>query len=84
MADVKLTFHKSLTVADFKAQNNNNGVEIVNNPNSGKLFFVCGSVTGAVSKDYVEAPQFSLVSGEDNVEFWLLHKKQTSNIVATL
>ncbi len=81
--DSKLTFVKTLSIADFKAQNNNNGIEVIKSPKTGKLFFVCGAITGAVSDDYKEAPCMSLVSGE-NGEFWLLHKKQSNNTVDTL
>lgn len=80
----KLTFHKTLTINDFKALNNNNGIDIIKNPKTEKLFFSCGHTTGAVSADYAEAPCASLVSGEDNVEFWLIHKKATTNVVASL
>lgn len=80
----KLKFIKTLSVADFKAQNNNNGIDIIKNPNTDKLFFTCGHTTGAVSSDYKESPCVSLVVGTDDVEFWLIHKKATANTVDSL
>lgn len=82
--DKKLTFHKTLSIQDFKALNNNNGIDIIKNPTNNKLFFTCGQTLGAVSADYAEAPCASLVSGEDNEEFWLIHKKASTNVVASL
>jgi hypothetical protein len=80
-----LIFHKTLSIADFKASNNNNAIEIIKNPNTSKLFFVCGSITGAVSPEYKEAPCMSLVSSDEQPEeFWMLHKKSAGNTVDTL
>ncbi len=81
--DNKLTFLKTLSIADFKASNNNNAIEIIKSPKTDKLFFTCGQVTGAVSTDYKESPCVSLVEGETG-EFWLLHKKSSGNTVDTL
>ena len=81
MSDLK--FGVSLTVEAFKAKHGSL-VEIIRNPNTDKVFFTCGSVTGAVSDNYAEAPQFSEVTGEDDVPFWMLHKRSTDNVIATL
>lgn len=80
----KLTFIKTVTVADFKAAHGNNSITIVKSPKSNKLFFECGTVTGAVSDNYKEAPALSQVKGSDDTPFWLLHKKGTDNVVDTL
>lgn len=80
-----LIFHKTLSIADFKAQNNGNAIEVIKSPKTEKLFFVCGAITGAVSTDYKESPCMSLVSSEEEpAEFWLLHKKSSGNTVDTL
>jgi hypothetical protein len=81
-----LVFHKTLSIADFKSQNNNNAIEIIKNPKTEKLFFVCGSITGAATDSYKESPCMSLVSSEEepDTQFWLLHKKSAGNTVDTL
>jgi hypothetical protein len=84
METAKLVFHKTLSIADFKALNNNNSIEVIKNPNTSKLFFTCGAIIGATSADYKENPCVSLVSGSDSVDFWMLHKKATTNTVDTL
>lgn len=80
----QMTFLKSLTVSDFKARNNGNGIEIIKSPKTGKLFFVCGSTKGPVSAGYETKPTVSLCEGTDGVEFWLLHKGSSTNVIDTL
>ena len=84
--EAKLTFLKTLSIADFKASNNNNAIEIIKSPKTGKLFFTCGQTTGPVAGDYKESPCVSLVHGEEGEDsaFWMLHKKSSTNTVDTL
>ena len=78
-----LTFSKQHSIADFKALNNGNAIDIIKNPQTGKLFFTCGSVTGAVATKGYASPVVSLVT--DGAEsFYMLHSKNETNLVDSL
>lgn len=78
MATNNLTFLDTLTVEQFKEETKVSKLEVKRNPNTGKLFFTYGAKTGAVSSKGVPAhPMVSLVRGDDNEEFWLLHEEGT-------
>lgn len=57
-------------------------IEVVRNPKTDKLFFSCGSLTGAVSSNgYREYPVISHVAA-DGAEFFILHNKgKSANVV---
>jgi hypothetical protein len=75
-----LVFNETLTVEQFKAQNNVSRIDVKKNPHTGKLFFTFGSQTGMVSaKGIPTKPMLSNVTGIDDAgqEFncWLLHNE---------
>lgn len=73
-----LTFVNTFSLSDFKGNNGITKIDIIKNPNSGKLFFSCystklGRISGAVSSDYRTNTMVSrVVAGAD--EFYLIHK----------
>jgi len=81
-----------MSVGNFKQEHNVSSIEIIRNPNNGRLFFRSpedSTVSGAVSKNYSEDPVMTEVTGtEENAEsFWLLHKRGTGgqdNVLDTL
>jgi hypothetical protein len=76
------TFHATMTVAQFKSAKNTDTLQIIKNPNTGKLFMAddAGNVLGAVAPTYKDGtPVVSEVSGDDGNLFFLLHKKGESN-----
>ena len=80
----ELSFIRTLSVAKFKEETKSSAIDVVRNPNSGKLFFVADSgIKGAVSENFSENPCVSEVSGSEGT-FWLLHKKQSDNVLVTL
>lgn len=82
-----LTFEQTISVDVFKSTNNVDTIEIVENPKNGKLFFTAGTITGCVAgnfDDVLENPAMSLVKGSTGEPFWMLHKKQSNNLRATL
>lgn len=85
----QLTFVATYDVAEFKAMYGVEKISIVKNPTTGKLFFDCnsskGRISGAVSADYAENTKISLVKGDANEEFFLIHKGNSSeNTIDTL
>ena len=60
-------------------------IEVVRNHKTNKLFFSCGSKTGAVSsKGYSGHPVISRVAADDQ-EFFILHSRaERSNVEDTL
>jgi len=78
-----LKFIETLSVAEFKERTHAN-IEIYRNPKTEKLAFESGAIRGAVSENYKEAPVLSLVQGDTEEQFWLLHKKSTQNVLDTL
>ena len=81
----QLTFHRSLTVEQFKAENNASKLEVIKSPLTGKLFLTWGGDTrGAVASAGIPAnPMMSYVSGDEG-DFWLMHEApESNNVVAT-
>ena len=81
--ETKLKFIETMTVSEFKSQKGVNKIEVKQNPNTGKCFFVYGCETGAVSEKFisgeVNAPVISQVcSPETGDTFYLLHQKSES------
>jgi hypothetical protein len=69
-----------MSIADFKAENQIDQIEIKRNGNSGKCFFTYGFETGACSRKVVAGeltdPVISRVVSADSGEmFMLLHQK---------
>ena len=83
MAKKTLEFLETYSVGQFKSEINVESVDIIKNPQTDKVFFSAGKVTGAVGDGYKENPVFSRVRGDDGEEFWLLHKR-TSTAIDTL
>lgn len=76
----KLKFIETLSVADFKAKEGVEKIEVKRNPQTGKCFFVYGIETGAVSdkflKGEISSPVISQVcSPETGDMFYMLHQK---------
>lgn len=88
--DRTLEFISTYTVAEFKQLFEVVRIEIIKNPNTGKLFFNCnsgtrGKISGPVGADYSSNPAISLVKGDDEEQFFMLHKKGSAeNTVDTL
>lgn len=90
MADNNLTFNKSFSVENFKANQGTDKIEIVKSPKTGKLFMAWTDKDGtnhrgAVSAKGVPAkPEISEVSDAEGNTFHLLHEHQESaNVVAS-
>lgn len=83
MSQSQLSFSNTYTVNDFKAFNHNNTIDVVKNPNTGKMFFQCGSIRGAVAKeiDFSREVKISEVSGSEGA-FFLMHNSNEDNLVA--
>ena len=76
----KLKFIENLSVAEFKAQQDVEKIEIKQNPQTGKCFFVYGFETGAVSEKFNKGeltdPVVSkVVSPIDGEMFFMLHQR---------
>ena len=74
-----LVFLAQMSVGAIKEANANQPLKVLKNGATGKLFFVCGATTGAVSTspiaEVLAAPVISKVSSPDTgEEFLLLHK----------
>lgn len=84
----QLTFEKTVTVAEFKSLERATSIEVVKSPKTGKLFFATDNgVNGAFSGDFDEVmanPAMSIVVGTTREKFWMLHKKQSNNVIGTL
>lgn len=87
----KLTFSWTKDIATFKRDTGATSLNVVKNPNTGKLFFEAvndSSIRGAVSETWQDDPVISLVVAPETGEtFHLLHKKGSGgaeNVVATL
>lgn len=90
MANLK--FNSSLGIEAFKASTNSTTIEIVKNPKTKKLFFTTDAgikgglpagTTEESLKDIMANPQISHVTG-DKGDFYLLHKKQSNNVIMSL
>ena len=84
MTQSSLSFNNTYSVQDFKAFNHDNKIDVVKNPNTGKLFFQCGSIRGAVASeiDFHKEVKISEVEGNEGA-FFLMHNVNTDNIVAS-
>lgn len=89
MANIK--FVETLSVAEFKKKMGVDKIEVKQNPNSGKCFFVYGVEVGAVSdkflKGRITSPVISHVCVPDTGDmFYLLHQRGEGGapILATL
>jgi len=76
----QLSFVATYTVAEFKDLYNVSKIDIIKNPNGGKLFFTANTgigttIKGAVSEGYKENPAISKVILDDNSEMFLIHKR---------
>ena len=82
MTQSPLTFNSTYTVQDFRSFNNNNTIDVVENPHTGSKFFVCGSIKGAVAKkiDFDKEVKISEVVGSEGA-FFLMHNVDRSNVV---
>ena len=81
-----LKFASQHTIAEIKSLGKADKLEIIKNPNTGKLFFVAGSVSGKVSNaGYQPNPVISFCEDSASGEkFYVLHSKATTNVVDTL
>ena len=86
-----LKFLETMSVAEFKAQKGVEKIDVKQNPQTGKCFFVYGCETGAVSDKFTNGeitnPVISQVcSSETGDMFYILHKKGDGGapILATL
>lgn len=83
-----MKFGKKLSVSAFKAMHKADKLDIVKNPNNGKLFVSAnGSTVAAVSKNYDSAKdkEFVELIMEDTGEtLWCLHNPSNTNVVESL
>lgn len=63
------TFSNQMSLSALKASQNNANLDIVVSPKTGKMFFSCGSVTGAVADKLQK--EINTVSAED-IEFAMI------------
>ena len=92
----KLTFVETISIDAFKRTINCNEISIIENPNkAGSLFLTVDSDSnfrGAVAvgkytlDEIIADPMISKVQGDNGDQFWMLHKRHTSNanVKATL
>lgn len=81
----QLKFESTYTVEQFKKLQDVDKISVIKSEDSGKLFFIFGGKTGAVSqatdfKEIAEHPMISLVEGEKTERnpdgrFFILHKE---------
>lgn len=76
----KLHFIETMSIDEFKAQQQVKKIEVKQNPQTGKCFFVYGIETGAVSDKFLKheltMPVISQVcSAETGETFFMLHQK---------
>ena len=86
-----LKFLETMSVAEFKAQKGVEKIDVKQNPQTGKCFFVYGCETGAVSDKFTNGeitnPVISQVCSPDTGDmFYMLHQKGDGGapILATL
>ena len=74
-----LTFITTMSLDDFKEIKKAEAVEVKQNPQTGKFFFICGDATGAVSHKFTtnegKEAVVSEVEAEDGDTFFLLHNR---------
>jgi hypothetical protein len=80
-----MEFVNTYSLPEFKElQGAGPRLEVIRNPKTDKLFFQCGSISGAVStKGYSVNPVVSLVTAGEET-FYMLHNKATTNVVDVL
>lgn len=81
-----LEYKSTWTIEQFKDLHKDSQLNVVKNPNTGKLFFTCGDAQGAVSKNVAEGgtPVVSEVSDTTTGEvFFMLHCQAKNNVVMT-
>lgn len=80
-----LKFTQQFTIAEFKSMQKDSKIDIVKNPHTDKIFFVCGTIKGKVSKKGYAKPVISLCTDETNGEtFYMLHSQSDTNVVDSL
>ena len=83
-----LTFLKTESLVEFKQRHGADTLEVHQNPQTEKSYFVCGDVRGAVSSKYSRTkgklPVVSLVKPEEGEPFYLLHIQEGSEAVESL
>ena len=87
----RLHFVETLSIEDFKTRQKAEKIEVKQNPQTGKCFFVYGMQTGAVSDKFLSGgityPVISQVcSPETGDMFYMLHQKGDGGapVLATL
>jgi hypothetical protein len=75
-----LKFLETLSIEEFKAKNGVVRIDVKQNPQTGKCFFVYGCETGAVSEKFlsgkITTPVISQVCSADTGDmFYLLHQR---------
>lgn len=76
-----LEFNNSYSIKEFRGLCNNRPLEVVENPHTGKLFFTCGDVTGAVAKDIDYTGNCVVSEVSDGTQaFFMLHNKSMDNV----
>lgn len=86
MEEKNLTFNSTWTVEQFKDLHKDSKLDVITNPNTGKLFFVCGNAQGAVSKNVSSegTPVVSEVTDTTTGKtFFMLHVQCRDNVVMT-
>ena len=82
--DNTIKFGQQFTLEQIKAKGQCSKIDIVKNPHTGKIFFVAGSLSGKVSKKGYSNPVISLCTDEKGEQFYMLHPKSESNVIASL
>ena len=86
MEENNLTYNQTWTVEQFKDLHKDSELTVIKNPNTGKLFFICGDVQGAVSSNVAQSdtPVVSEVTDKTTGKtFFMLHARSKSNVVMT-
>lgn len=79
-----LSFNSTWTIEQFKSIHKDSRLDVVKNPNTGKLFFTCGDAQGAVSKNINQndTPVVSeVVDTVTGATFFMLHGQARNNVV---
>ena len=81
-----LEYKSTWTIEQFKDLHKDSQLNVVKNPNTGKLFFTCGDAQGAVSSNVSEdnTPVISEVTDTTTgATFFMLHCQAKNNVVMT-
>jgi hypothetical protein len=84
-----LTYNRTLNVASFAAETKATKLDLVENPKTGKLFFVTdiSTVSGKVSNTFDSTKDIRIshcTDTESNDSFWMLHNPgESPNVKAT-